>query len=257
MDLKGKTAIITGASSGIGAETARQLHRKGVRLVLTGQREANLRAVAEQCGSDSGGSDSGGSDSGAADSAGAVIVVADITDPGTPARLLEEALTATGRCDIVFNNAGILAAGPIEDIDIDAVCRMMRVNVEAAVRMAYVAVKHFKRTGSGYLISTSSVLGTKVGLNSGAYSATKFAIEALSESLRMELAGTDIRVSCVEPGLVMTDIHRDWEVHPRELRGMTKVLEPEDVARCVVFMLEQPAHVAMPRLMITPAEDAI
>ena len=168
MDLNGKTAIITGASSGIGAETARQLHRKGVRLVLTGQREANLRAVAEQCGSDSGGTDSGGSDSGAADSAGAVIVVADITDPGTPARLLEEALTATGRCDIVFNNAGILAAGPIEDIDIDAVCRMMRVNVEAAVRMAYVAVKHFKRTGGGYLISTSSVLGTKVGLNSGA-----------------------------------------------------------------------------------------
>ncbi|MCH8076096.1 MAG: SDR family NAD(P)-dependent oxidoreductase, partial [SAR324 cluster bacterium] len=110
MDLKGKTAIITGASSGIGAETARQLHRKGVRLVLAGQREANLRAVAEQCGSDS-----GGSDSGAADSAGAVIVVADITDPGTPARLLEEALTATGRCDIVFNNAGILAAGSIED----------------------------------------------------------------------------------------------------------------------------------------------
>lgn len=243
MELQGKTAIITGASSGIGAETARQLHRKGVKLVLTGQREAKLRAVAETCGG--------------AEGVGVEVIAADITDPETPARLLETALAKTGRCDIVFNNAGILAAGPIPEIDIDAVCRMMRVNVEAAVRMAYVAVKHFQKTGSGNLISTSSVLGTKVRLNSGAYSATKYAIEALSESLRMELAGTDIRVSCVEPGLVMTDIHRDWEVHPKDARGFKKVLEPGDVARCVVFMLEQPAHVALPRLMITPAEDAI
>ena len=251
MDLNGKTAIVTGASSGIGAETARHLHRKGVRLVLAGQRASHLQAVAEQCGSNFGGTGYSSTDS------GALAVVADITDPETPARLLEAALTATGRCDIVFNNAGILTAGPIEEIDIDAVCRMMRVNVEAAIRMAYVAVKHFKQAGSGYLISTSSVLGTKVRPFSGAYSATKYAIEALSESLRLELAGTDIRVSCVEPGLVMTDIHRDWEVHPKEQRGFKKVVEPEDVARCVMFMLEQPAHVALPRLMITPAEDAI
>ncbi|MEE8433607.1 MAG: SDR family oxidoreductase [bacterium] len=247
MDLNGKTAIVTGASSGIGAETARHLHRKGVRLVLAGRRASHLQAVAEQCGSNSGGTDS----------SGAVVVVADITDPETPARLLETAVTATGRCDIVFNNAGIMTSGAIPEIDIDAVCRMIRVNVEASIRMVYVALKHFKQTGSGHLISTSSVLGTKVRTITGAYSATKYAIEALTESLRMELAGTDIRVACVEPGLVMTDIHRDTEVNPMVQRGLKKVVESEDVARCVVFMLEQPAHVAMPRLLITPAEDAI
>ena len=86
---------------------------------------------------------------------------------------------------------------------------MVRVNVEAAFRMAYVAVKHFKATGSGYLLNTSSVLGTKVRPTAGAYAGTKFAIEALTEALRIELSRTSIGVAVVEPGLVgQTEVER-------------------------------------------------
>lgn len=239
MDLNGKTAVITGASSGIGAATAELLHGKGVKLVLSGQREDKLAAVAERCG-------------------GARVVVGDIAAPETPGLLLDAALAAHGGCDIVLNNAGTMAlVGPIPEIDIDAMCHMMRVNVEAAFRMAYVALKHFVAQGSGHLVNTSSVLGTKVRPNSGAYAASKYAVEALSESLRQEVAGTDVRVSAVEPGLVFSDMHRDFPVHPVKQRGLKAPLMPIDVARCILFILEQPAHVAVPRLMVLPSEDPI
>jgi NADP-dependent 3-hydroxy acid dehydrogenase YdfG len=101
------------------------------------------------------------------------------------------------------------------------------------------------------------VLGTKVRANAGAYCGTKFALEALSEGLRMELAGTDIRVSCIEPGLALTDMHRDFPVHPTAQQGMNSPLMPDDVARCVRFMLEQPGHVAIPRLLVLAAEQAV
>ena len=238
MELKDKVAVITGASSGIGAATARDLAQAGTRLVLSGRREPLLKELAAELGN-------------------AEVVAGEITDPAMPERLLHRAQEAFGRCDIVFNNAGVFAAGPIGEIDVEQVCEMVRVNVEAGFRMIYTVLKYFKTVGAGHLITTTSVLGEKVRATVGAYCGTKFALEALSEALRMELAGSDIRVSCIEPGLVVTDLHRDFAVHPAVAQGFKTPLLPEDVARCVRFMLEQPAHVALPKLLVLGAEQEV
>jgi NADP-dependent 3-hydroxy acid dehydrogenase YdfG len=185
------------------------------------------------------------------------VLTGDISQKGMPQSLLAAALDTFGRCDIVFNNAGIMKAGSIDDIDIEDMCYMVRVNVEAAFRMAYVAVKHFKSTGSGYLLNTSSVLGTKVRPMAGAYAGTKFAIEALTEALRLELAKTDIGVSCVEPGLVQTDLHRESPVPPAQSLNIPRPLQPEDIARVVRFILEQPDHVRLPRILAVPSDQEL
>ncbi len=236
-NLEGKVAVITGAGSGIGLAVARELHAQGMRLILTSRSGERLTQVQEQLQ--------------------AATLMGDITEPGLPGKLLELALSTHGRCDVVLNNAGIIEVGPIESIDIDKVCEMVRINVESAYRVAYTFVRQFVKQGYGHLLNLSSVLGTKVRPTAGAYAGTKYAIEALSEALRLELAGTPVAVTCIEPGLVMTQLHRDWPVHPSESMNIPHPLQPEDIARCVSFVLSQPTHVRIPRLMIIPGEHQI
>ena len=126
---------------------------------------------------------------------------------------------------------------------------------EIAFRVMYLAIRHFKQQGSGHLVNTSSVLGTKVRPNIGAYAGTKHAVEALAEALRLEVVGSGIRVTCVEPGLVATDLHRDFDEPPSKMQGIDEPLKPEDVARSVMFALEQPSHVLIPRVLILPREQ--
>lgn len=236
--LKDQVAIITGASSGIGVAAARELRSAGVKLVISARRVERLAALAEELGE-------------------TVVICGDILDPDMPQRLIDAALDGHGRCDIVLNNAGLLETGPIDTIDLERVRLMVRVNVEAAFVMAYVALRHFKSVGKGHLVNTSSVVGTKVRPTVGGYAGTKYAIEALSEALRLELAKTDIRVSCIEPGLVATELHQRWPVPPAQSMGIQSPLTGEDIARCIRFILEQPAHVRIPRLMILPGEHEI
>ncbi len=238
MELKNKAAVITGASSGIGAAVARNLDEAGVNLVLTGRREDRLVELKRKL-------------------TRAEILPGDITNPDLPDKLIKIALQNFGRCDIVFNNAGRGVMGTIEEIDIDDVCNMVRINVEAAFRMAYVALKHFKSAGAGFLLNTSSIVGTKVRPTGGAYAGTKHAIEALTEGLRMELAKTDIAVACIEPGLVQTEIFRDWDEFPAKQFDIPRPLQPEDIARVVRFILEQPDHVRIPRILAIPADQAL
>jgi NADP-dependent 3-hydroxy acid dehydrogenase YdfG len=238
MELNGKVAIITGASSGIGRAVARSLNQAGVHLLLVGRRENRLSQLKNELNH-------------------AAIFPCDISGPGVPESLLKAALDAFGGCDIVFNNAGVITVGSIDDINLEDISYMVRVNVEAAFRLAYVAVKFFRSTGSGFLVNTSSVLGTKVRPTAGAYAGTKFAIEALTEALRLELAKTNIGVACVEPGLVQTELHRDWEVHPSEGLNVPRPLQPEDIARVVRFILEQPDHVRLPRILAVPADQEL
>lgn len=238
MDLQGKVAIVTGASSGIGAAVAENLNEAGMRLVITARREDRLRELGGNLEN-------------------SVAIAGDITDPELPNRLLDTALSSFGTCDVAINNAGVLRIGTVEEIDIDTICEMVRINVEAAYRLAYTALKHFRKAGWGHLVNTSSILGTKVRPTTGAYAGTKYAIEALSEALRMELAGTDIAVSCIQPGLVLTELHKDWEVHPTEMFDIPHPLLPEDIARGIRFILEQPSHVRIPKMLMLPGEHSI
>lgn len=235
-DLKGQVAVVTGASSGIGVGVAEMLREAGMKLVLTSRRSQRLNELAGRLG-------------------GCVVVAGDIADPALPQQLIDTAIEKFGRCDVVFNGAGIMHAGPVEEVDIEKMCEMVRVNCEAATRVAYAALKQFKKQGSGHLVNVSSILGTKVRPNAGVYAGTKYAIEALSEALRMELAKTDIKVSVIEPGVVETELQSHFPVHPKQALGITQPLQPADVARCVRFILEQPPHVRIPVMMILPGEQ--
>ena len=234
--LVGQVCVITGASSGIGRGLAQELDKAGMKLVLTARRGDRLEELA-------------------AELADCVCVVGDIADTEMPQKLIDTAIDRFGRCDVVFNSAGIMQVGSIDSVDIDALEKMISVNVGAATRMAYTALRHFKTAGSGHLINVSSILGTKVRPNAGVYAGTKYAIEAMSQALRMEVAKSDIKVSVIEPGLVRSELQDHFEVHPRDALGITQPLEPVDIASCVRFVLELPAHVRIPIMMILPGEQ--
>jgi NADP-dependent 3-hydroxy acid dehydrogenase YdfG len=238
MNLEDQVAIITGASSGIGRGVANELDRAGMKLVLTARRADRLEKLAGELSE-------------------AAPVSGDLTDESLPQQLVDTAVNRFGRLDVVFNNAGVMDTAPIDSADIERLCANARVNFEAAVRMAYTALKHFKIQGSGDLITTSSILGTKVRSTAGVYAGSKYGVEALTEALRMEVAGSGVRVGCIEPGLVNTELQDHFEVHPRDMLDMKQPLEPEDIARCVRFMLEQPPHVSIPRMMVLPSEQAM
>ena len=238
MSLQGKVAIITGASSGIGHGVALELDRAGMKLLVNARRAERLEELAGELSE-------------------AESLSGNLTDESLPQRLVDAAVDRFGRLDVVFNNAGIMDTAPIESADIEKLCANVRVNFESAVRMAYTTLRHFKEQGSGHLITTSSILGTKVRPTAGVYAGSKYGVEALTEALRMEVAGSGVRVGCIEPGLVNTELQDHFEIHPRDMLGMEQPLEPEDIARCVRFMLEQPPHVSIPKMMVLPSEQAM
>ena len=238
MSLQGKVAIITGASSGIGRGVALELDRAGMKLLVNARRAERLEELAGELSE-------------------AESLSGNLTDESLPQRLVDAAVDRFGRLDVVFNNAGMMDTAPIESADIEKLCANVRVNFESAVRMAYTALRHFKKQGSGHLITTSSILGTKVRPTAGVYAGSKYGVEALTEALRMEVAGSGVRVGCIEPGLVNTELQDHFEIHPRDMLGMEQPLEPEDIARCVRFMLEQPPHVSIPKMMVLPSEQAM
>lgn len=239
MELQGKVAIITGASSGIGEGTARELAKAGMKLVLTARRRQLLDELAAQLQTE------------------VVPVAGDMTEESLPQRLIDTAVERFGSCDVVLNNAGVMIVGKVQDIDIEAMCRMVRINVEAVYRLAILAMRHMIAQGRGYLINTSSILGTKVRLTTGAYAGTKYAIEALTEDLRMQAAGTGVRVCALEPGLVETHLQDHFPVHPKEALNIKYPVKPADIGRAIRFMLEQPDHVAIPRILVMPADQGM
>ncbi|SRR5579883_371196 len=238
MDLQNKVAIITGASGGIGEAVAKELDAAGMSLVLTARSLDKLEHLASNLRD-------------------AKIIAGEITDPELPQKLVDFAIQTFGDLNVVFNNAGMMTVGPIESIDIEAICQMVRINVESAYRMAYTALKYFKKSGNGFLINTSSIAGLKTVPQIGAYCGTKFAIEAFTDSLRLELAGTDIRVASIAPGTVDTGLYDHWSEENKKFIYSGGVLQSPDIARCVRFILEQPGNVLIPRLLVVPAAEPV
>jgi NADP-dependent 3-hydroxy acid dehydrogenase YdfG len=236
MDNRDKICLITGASSGIGFAIAKALNQDNYKVVATARRADRLK----QLQSDS-----------------IDILAGDLNLPDFQDSIENYIFDKYEKCDYLFNCAGILEVGAIEDIDIDKMTSMVRLNVESTFRLTYKILKRFKKQGSGHIINISSVLGTKVRPTAGAYAATKFALEALSEALRMELSGTNIKITCIEPGLVMTELHKDWKIHPKDSMKILEPLNVDNIVDIVKFIMTQPEHVRIPRLMILPKDHNI
>ncbi len=235
MELKDKIMVITGASSGIGMATARRLDRAGVKFVLNARSADKLESLASELSS-------------------AVGVTGDMIDPQTPQKVLDKAFSEFGRVDILFNNAGVMHIGTVDEVDIETLCRMVRLNFESVVRMSYLVLRHMKKQGSGFLINSSSLAGLKSFPEIGPYCGTKFAVEAFTEALRMELAGTGVKVTAIEPGRTRTELFSHWP-EEKKFKPENGLIEADDIARCIEFILAQPQEVLIPRLLVVPARQ--
>lgn len=235
MKLQDKVMVITGASSGIGKATAQRLDRTGVKFVLNARSQDKLEQLATELGS-------------------AICVVGNMIDPALPRKILDAALAEYGRVDIVFNNAGVMNIGAIDEVDIEGLCRMVRLNFESVVRMSYLSLRIMKKQGSGFLINSSSLAGLKAFAELGPYNGTKFAVEALTDALRMELAGTGVKVTAIEPGRTKTELFSHWP-EEKKFKPENGLIEADDIARCIQFIIEQPDEVLIPRLLVVPARQ--
>jgi NADP-dependent 3-hydroxy acid dehydrogenase YdfG len=236
MDNKAKICLVTGASSGIGFAIAKALHADHYIVIATARRGDRLKQLHLDVND---------------------LLVGDLNQPDFQDAIENYIFDKYGKCDFLFNCAGKATAGPIEEIDLEKMTLMIRLNVESTFRLTYKFLKRFIKQGFGHVINISSVLGTKVRATAGAYAATKFAIEALSEALRLELTGTNIKISCIEPGLVLTELHNDWKVHPKDSMQIHQPLNVDNIVETVKFIIKQPDHVRIPKLMILPKDHNI
>lgn len=218
--------LITGASSGIGAATARQAVDAGWRVVLAARREDRLSDLASELG--------GGER--------AVPVRCDVTSFEDQEAAVQTAVDRFGRLDAFLANAGFGAKRGFLEETPEHWRAMVETNVLGAAYSIRAALAHFKGQGSGHVLLMSSVAGRRA-LPGSLYSATKFAVTALGEGLRAEVAETPIKVTLIEPGMVDTDF---FENSP------DGALEAGDVARAIVYALSQPAHVDVNEVLVRP-----
>ena len=238
MTLVGKTAVVTGASSGIGEATARLLAQKGCNVVLAARREDRLNALAVELG--------------------ALSVPTDVTDPAACAALVARALERFGSLDILVNNAGLGLYGSIADGNPEDWRKMFDVNVLGVLYVTRAAVRRMLERGSGDIVFVSSLAGRRVPRADGTvYAATKHAITALAEGLRMDVHEKGIRVINVEPGLVRTEFPESS--YPSAQRYYAEKeyspLEAEDVAAATVYALQQPPRVSVNEILLRPTEQ--
>jgi len=243
---RGRVALVTGVSSGIGNAVARMLARAGMRVAFCGRREDRLDALAHEC---------------AGLGVEALAVKVDLRDTAEIGRLFEDVRNRWGGVDVLVNNAGLGHLAPLVDGETEQWREMLEVNVLALCVCTREAVADMRARGDdGHVVHISSMSAHRVPAGSGVYSATKFAVRALTEGLRQELRelGSGIRVSSISPGFVETEFaeryHRSRAV-AEQTYGRYKVLEPGDVADAVRQVLAAPAHVEIHDILLRPTQQ--
>jgi NADP-dependent 3-hydroxy acid dehydrogenase YdfG len=219
--------IITGASTGIGAETARQAAQAGHKVVLAARSEDKLRSLAQETGG--------------------LAVRCDVTEWDDVQRLVEQALEFDPTVDVVFANAGFGGARGFTKDTPEQWREMILTNVYGVALTIRATIEHLK-AAKGHLLLTSSVAGRRA-LPGSLYSATKWSVTAMGEAARQELNGTGVRVTLIEPGMVDTPFFDN----PPEMQALTA----DDIARAVMFAVSQPPHVDVNEILIRPtAQDS-
>lgn len=232
-----RTAVVTGASGGIGAATAVALAERGFSLALGARRVDRLRRVAEPLG--------------------ARALELDVTDPESVDRFVAELDAA----HLLVNNAGAaFGLDPIEDSRDDRWEAMYRVNVLGALRMTRALLPLLEESGDGHVINVASTAGFEVYPGGAGYTASKHALRALTGTLRLELLGRPIRVTEVSPGLVETEFSLvrfagDAERAAKVYAGMTPLVA-EDVAECIAWAATRPPHVNVDQIVVRPRDQA-
>jgi 3-hydroxy acid dehydrogenase / malonic semialdehyde reductase len=225
--LDGKTAIVTGASSGIGAATARALGREGAR-VAGGARRLD-QAV------------------------GDVVLALDVTDPGSCERFVAEAVQQLAGLDILINSAGLaLGREPFTNSTEEDEEVVLETNVNGLLRMTRLCLPHLR--DGGHIVNLGSIAGRQAYENGAVYVTSKFAVRGFTYALREDLLGRPIRLTTVDPGLVETDFsrvrYRGDEEKAKAVYEGVEAVQPEEVADCVIFALTRPPHVNVDEIVV-------
>ena len=234
-----RTAVVTGASSGIGAATARALAAQGFHVVCAARRSDRIAALAEEIGG--------------------TAVTCDVTDPASVAALAE----AVGTCHVLVNNAGgAFGQEPVEEADLDQWRQMYELNVLGVVRVTQALLPALRASGDALVVNLGSTAGRWAYEGGAGYTAAKHALKVVNETLRLELNGEPIRISEVAPGMVRTDefalvrFAGDEERAAAVYAGVDQPLVAEDVADAVAWIATRPSHVDIDELVIKPRAQA-
>lgn len=234
-----KTAVVTGASSGIGAATARALAGAGFRVVCAARRSERIEALADEIGG--------------------VAVSLDVTDPASVAAMA----AGLDVVHVLVNNAGgAFGADPVESADPEDWSAMYDVNVLGVLRVTQALLPALRASGEALVVNMGSIAGRRTYENGGGYTAAKHALRALTETLRLELNGEPVRISEVAPGMVRTDefalvrFGGDQAAADKVYAGVAEPLVAEDIAEAVRWIAALPAHVNIDELVIKPVAQA-
>ena len=246
--LEGTVALVTGASSGIGAAAAAGLAAEGAAVALAARRRERLDTVAASI------RDQGGT---------ALVLECDITDQQQAAAAVERTASELGRLDTLINNAGVMLLGPAAGAPLAEWQQMVDLNVLGLLYCAHAALPHLLRAaGDGPrqvadMVNISSVAGRFARNGNGVYALTKHGVGAFSESLRQELAGQYVRVSLVEPGATATELasHNRPEVLEAIRNQFGQRMEATDIADAITYLVTRPRHVAVNEILIRPTEQ--
>ena len=235
----GRVAVITGASSGIGAATARALAVDGYRVALLARRTDRIRALAAQIGD------------------GALALEADVTDRDSLVVAAQRVHTELGSADVLVNNAGTMLLGPFSSEQRADYRTMIEVNLLGAITTTEVFLDQLRAgDGGGDIVNISSVAGRTARAGNGVYAATKWGLNGWSESLRQELL-PDIRVTLIEPGIVDTELpsHITHEATRQAVQQGydDATVTPEEIADVISFALARPRHLVLNEILLRPA----
>jgi NADP-dependent 3-hydroxy acid dehydrogenase YdfG len=240
-NIAGKIVVITGASSGLGESTARLLAAQGAKVVVGARRMDRIDTVVREI-------TAGGGE--------ALGVKTDVTERKDVEALVQTALKRFDRVDAIVNNSGIMPIAPLVERRVDEWDRMIDVNIKGLLYGVAAVLPAMQKQGHGHIINIASVLGFKVFAPGGTvYSATKFAVRAITEGLRIELKPHNIRTTMISPGVVATELPESSseEATRQHLRDFYKIAIPADsIARAVAYAIEQPDAVDINEIVIRP-----
>jgi NADP-dependent 3-hydroxy acid dehydrogenase YdfG len=242
MNMKGQVAIITGASSGIGEATAKELARNGMKVMLAARREERLQKLQQEI------QDAGGK---------ASYKVTDVTSKDDMEALAKATLDTYGQIDVLVNNAGLMPLSFINKLKVDEWDRMIDVNIKGVLYGIAAVYKHMEERNEGHIINISSVAGHEIFPSSAVYSATKFAVRVITEGLRKELRPEqNIRTTIISPGAVATELtHTITDQDVTAMFSRQSGLQPlksEDIANAIRYAIEQPPSVSVNEIIVRP-----
>ena len=237
--IKGKVIAITGASSGIGAATARVLAAQGAHVMLGARRTELLEALATSI----------------TQNGGAVRWLAlDVTQRASMQAFVDAAYAWTGRLDVLINNAGVMPLSPLDALKVDEWNHMIDVNIRGVLHGIAAALPVMKKQRSGQVINLSSIGGHTVSPTAAVYCATKFAVNAISEGLRQEVGG-DIRVTVISPGVTTSELAESISdpIARETMRDFRRIaISSEAVARAIAYAIDQPSDVDVSEIIVRP-----